>query len=211
MSAAIHWSSSGDRSPRFRLTAPEPLVLPPAVSLFRRKGVSAMTENVSAPFDWCHSGLSSRTYNALLNNGYHTIEKVRQADDRQLLRMPNFGRRSLDELRAWLDGESPKGPLSQFSDEELVAEVRSRSMAARQRWNLMKYVIEKGVIPRPGEQRVGELVSPYPFSDMEVGDSFFVPGITYKKANSVCQHRNRGGRRYGYRTVEGGCRIWRFS
>ena len=50
----------------------------------------------------------------------------------------------------------------------------------------------------------------YPFSSMEIGDSFFVPGVTA----ATMSHRSLYWARklkfkFKVRTVDGGCRVWR--
>lgn len=54
----------------------------------------------------------------------------------------------------------------------------------------------------------------YPFPEMDVGDSFFVPEEVLKRA-SVQAASLRAGKRYGCkfstRAVEGGCRVWRIQ
>lgn len=66
-------------------------------------------------------------------------------------------------------------------------------------------------IPKPG--RKGWLAR-YPFRQMKVGDSFFVPGRNVQQmSNSGAQYRKLFGHRYTVRSVvEGGkkgCRVWR--
>jgi len=57
----------------------------------------------------------------------------------------------------------------------------------------------------------------YPFRDMEIGDSFFVP-LNGEKSSKVFARiagaairdaRSRGGIKYAVRSVEGGVRVWR--
>ena len=64
----------------------------------------------------------------------------------------------------------------------------------------MNYEIEKAtVIPTTKKK--------YPWNDMEVGDSFFVPEADGKGASPA--HRRRYGEEHVTRQVEGGIRIWR--
>lgn len=67
------------------------------------------------------------------------------------------------------------------------------------------FEIEKGVaIPRGRGM--------YPFRNMEVGDSFFVPGATAKNLSTcACQFSARHGHgwKFSVRTVDGGVRVWR--
>jgi hypothetical protein len=52
----------------------------------------------------------------------------------------------------------------------------------------------------------------YPWSTMEVGDSFFVPGKNSQSFGNTVQHARRTtGRTFTARKVEGGLRIWRTS
>ena len=80
----------------------------------------------------------------------------------------------------------------------------------------MAYKIEKD-IPLC---RSAAMVSKYPFDEMEVGDSFFVPHAEAKNARMSALARNAGQykklpkhipvqRHFATRTVEGGIRIWR--
>lgn len=72
--------------------------------------------------------------------------------------------------------------------------------------------IEKG-IPQPVRGRGGRK---YPWSGMDVGDSFFVPDVTSAKlsgaASSYTNHRRRTGKsvpKFSVRKVDGGVRVWR--
>ena len=72
----------------------------------------------------------------------------------------------------------------------------------------MKINIEKGIpVKRPREDSV------YPFTEMEVGDSFLATEQICKKPHKVrmAAHEagKRLGRKYVTRTVEGGIRVWR--
>lgn len=49
----------------------------------------------------------------------------------------------------------------------------------------------------------------YPWDQMNVGDSFFVAGVTSTYMSVACRHRRLKGERYTTRTENGGCRIWR--
>jgi len=68
------------------------------------------------------------------------------------------------------------------------------------------HVIEKGV-PLPASVTAKK----YPFSEMEVGDSLFLPGEN--SAGNVAAYARsygqRSGWKYSARNVEGGLRIWR--
>ncbi len=73
--------------------------------------------------------------------------------------------------------------------------------------------IEKN-IPMPRPQLGGPC--PYPFLDMLVGDSFFVPSEDAKRTLGMVDKAKRrfvqttpGGYRFSCRTVPGGVRCWR--
>ena len=52
----------------------------------------------------------------------------------------------------------------------------------------------------------------YPWMDMDVGDSFLLPGKSIHHAASLMvRWQERGGRRYSARTVPEGVRIWRIE
>jgi hypothetical protein len=67
--------------------------------------------------------------------------------------------------------------------------------------------IESGVPLPPHQARNAK----YPFSAMQIGDSFFVPNVTVSSLAGCMAHaRHRdAGRIYTSRTVEGGVRVWR--
>lgn len=46
--------------------------------------------------------LSNRAYNALMSEGINTIEKIEEAGSRHLLRFPNFGHKTLKEVKEFL-------------------------------------------------------------------------------------------------------------
>lgn len=77
--------------------------------------------------------------------------------------------------------------------------------------NDMAYEIEDGIeLPdapgRRGRQRL------YPFPDMEVGQSFFVPGGTPNTTNGSMQRWQKAlGRKFTARSVDGGVRVWRIE
>ena len=71
------------------------------------------------------------------------------------------------------------------------------------------FVIEKGV-PAPEARYRNK----YPFGEMEVGDSFFVPGgEAGKLSNSASVYARYHGRKlkFSARKVEGGARVWRVA
>lgn len=52
----------------------------------------------------------------------------------------------------------------------------------------------------------------YPWSKMEVGDSFFVEnGNLRKVAGAACHAGRRSGKKFIARAVEGGVRAWRYE
>lgn len=76
----------------------------------------------------------------------------------------------------------------------------------------IKLEIEKG-IPIPAPQ-TGRGRSPnkyrYPYRDMEVGDSFLVPGVLMSELTGMMSHAMKAtGFRLSARTAEGGVRVWR--
>lgn len=67
------------------------------------------------------------------------------------------------------------------------------------------FKIEKSV-PKPAPIRRRK----YPWLEMEIGDSFLVPGgRTERLANSAHGAGKRYGRKFSTRSVEGGVRVWR--
>jgi hypothetical protein len=71
------------------------------------------------------------------------------------------------------------------------------------------FEIEKG-IPVPEYAGRGGRTNKYPWEDMEVGDSFFVPAEG-KKSPPRWHHRKERGERYHVRRMEGGWRVWRLE
>jgi len=71
----------------------------------------------------------------------------------------------------------------------------------------VKFKVEKG-IPAPKVKKGPP--RKYPWLEMEVGDSFFVPGVNY---NEFKTQPSNAGKRYGLkyttRSVDGGVRVWR--
>ena len=73
------------------------------------------------------------------------------------------------------------------------------------------YQIEAG-IPIPARTTKGGAgrKPKYPFAELQVGESFLVPGKTADKIGStVTLARKRTGRNFTVRNVDGGVRIWR--
>jgi hypothetical protein len=68
------------------------------------------------------------------------------------------------------------------------------------------FKIEKG-IPAPKSRAA------YPFADMEVGDSFFIPGMktSAEISSAISYRRLRHGEKYRSQAVDGGLRVWRVA
>ncbi len=75
------------------------------------------------------------------------------------------------------------------------------------------FEVEKGV-PMPKPVRAGRQTK-YPWKELAVGDSFFVPADAVKpqSARGAVRTANRiyADRRFATRTVEGGIRVWRIE
>lgn len=69
-----------------------------------------------------------------------------------------------------------------------------------------EFKVEKGV-PLPPPRAI------YPWSEMEVGDSFFVddPRMRDLVRRAAAWERRRSGKRFTVRKVRGGLRVWRFE
>lgn len=79
-----------------------------------------------------------------------------------------------------------------------------------------EFKIEKGV-PIP-KARNGNRVSPYPFAQLAVGESFVItqPTLTSHGAGGLCgglctYWSRKLGRKFIQRKVEGGVRVWRIE
>jgi hypothetical protein len=78
--------------------------------------------------------------------------------------------------------------------------------------------IDKNVpIPAPGgvdrsfEQKERSCIK-YPWRQMIVGDSFFVPGVIARKFGGACVNAEKAtGFRFCQRTTDGGVRVWRVA
>lgn len=68
-------------------------------------------------------------------------------------------------------------------------------------------------IPYPAKTQVGKGGRKYPFNEMEVGDSFFVPlvgGESIAKIRAAASgYGNYNKKQFTTLTVDGGCRVWR--
>lgn len=74
------------------------------------------------------------------------------------------------------------------------------------------FPIEKGVeIPKITRVGSGGNNRKYPWNEMEIGDSFFVPGANARQFGTTSQASKRTGKRFTMRTVEGGVRVWRIE
>jgi len=72
-----------------------------------------------------------------------------------------------------------------------------------------EFKIEKGVpLPPKGTGRKNGTYK-YPFRDMEVGDSFFVPITDRKQWFSTAAMKALPGWKFAQRKVTGGIRVWR--
>ena len=71
------------------------------------------------------------------------------------------------------------------------------------------FAIEKGVpVPPHGKGKTAK----YPWADMCVGDSFFVPGVKINTlASSKAQAAKKHNAKYAMRSVDGGVRVWRIE
>jgi len=76
--------------------------------------------------------------------------------------------------------------------------------------NLTAFKIEKGVL-LPTESLRG--APKYPWSQLEVGDSFFVKGGNLNVISSSARlwGKRNNGARFTTRTVDGGVRVWRVA
>lgn len=68
--------------------------------------------------------------------------------------------------------------------------------------------IETGV-PMPTKGRGAP--RKYPWYEMNVGDSFLVPGKTHKRWHATAKAERLTGFKFSVRTVEGGVRVWRIA
>lgn len=74
---------------------------------------------------------------------------------------------------------------------------------------MSEFKIESDV-PVPALSRIRN--ARYPWRQMEIGQSFFVPGVTASKFNSrVVGARRATGFWFVTRTVDGGVRVWRVA
>lgn len=75
------------------------------------------------------------------------------------------------------------------------------------------YEIQKDIPTPPRDQLGRGRTRRYPFAEMDVGDSFLVPD---RSAGAIAQAIRRAnttleGKRFGYRTVNDGVRVWRIE
>lgn len=68
-----------------------------------------------------------------------------------------------------------------------------------------KIVIENGIPLPPPRMRAAK----YPFNEMEVGDSFFVPDTNRSFTGAMLSSSKRSGRRFATRMIDGGIRVLR--
>jgi hypothetical protein len=71
------------------------------------------------------------------------------------------------------------------------------------------FTIEKNVAI-PAASRTGGGKSKYPWAQMEIGDSFFVPGAKVETFYTLVSAQNKkGDARFICRKIDGGVRVWR--
>ncbi len=64
----------------------------------------------------------------------------------------------------------------------------------------------------PASRRATVRRAKYPWADLEVGQSFFVPGAALRSMGSTASHAGRrSGKKFIARAVEGGVRVWRYE
>ena len=77
------------------------------------------------------------------------------------------------------------------------------------------FKIEKGVPMPLGAGSGPGFPRKYPFAEMEVGDSFFAPGITSRNIAGCFSHASKSGRKFCLRTLTEngvtGVRVWRIA
>lgn len=75
----------------------------------------------------------------------------------------------------------------------------------------MSFEIEKNHVIPASVAGIGRREK-YPWSQMEVSDSFFVPdGEIRKIAGAACHAGRRSNKRFVARAVDGGVRVWRYE
>jgi len=75
----------------------------------------------------------------------------------------------------------------------------------------MSFEIEKNHVVPASVDGLGRREK-YPWSQMEVGDSFFVKdGEVRKVAGAACHAGRRAGKKFVVRAVDGGVRAWRYE
>src|SRR5690606_14294925 len=90
--------------------------------------------------------------------------------------------------------------------QQCVSPVSCPTRASREVRSLL-FKVEKGIPVPPVKQGP---YSRYPWLQMEVGDSFFVPGVEYSAFKQQPSNAGRRyGRKYASRSVDGGVRVWR--
>lgn len=85
------------------------------------------------------------------------------------------------------------------------------TLARRGKTDEKPFAVEEGV-PIPEIKRGRrDYTSKYPFRDLEVGESFFVPDRSKKASlGGYCTRMgNRLGRKFTLRVIENGVRVWR--
>ncbi len=70
------------------------------------------------------------------------------------------------------------------------------------------FEIEKNV---PPPRNTAGVPAKYPWREMEIGDSFFVPENKAPKKMQTYRMGKELGRKFSYASVEGGIRVWRIA
>lgn len=74
----------------------------------------------------------------------------------------------------------------------------------------MQYKIERG-IPIPPRNR-GTRDPKYPFRDLRVGDSFYVPNKKVQDLSRVAQYwAHKDNTKFSFRSIDDGVRCWRIK
>ena len=73
---------------------------------------------------------------------------------------------------------------------------------------MSEFKIDKDV---PIPEGAGKKSYKYPFSEMEVGDSFFTDVLREKLYPAASYYGKRNGKKFSIRKMEGGYRVWRIK
>jgi hypothetical protein len=92
-----------------------------------------MAEDIlDRPLKGLYGVVSTRLINCLLNDGLNTLREAAHLSDKELLRAPNFGRKSRNELRALLAGE-PHLVVRSYTPSMMRADSRKLAALATRR------------------------------------------------------------------------------